>query len=294
MAERPLSEKREEMIEFLVDNIQGDTARHGNDIVIAPKGNTPAVYVKTLSRQSDLPIEFEADDRRFDTGRDLLWTATNDTIADFVREKNKEGFLPAFVLLRSEVTHERLIEDADSDRLNYGHFLKQATFNPLKAKEKPKFNTAHLDPLEVMLTQWHRARKGERSIKRQSRGNTYYQELTYYDSKKKRLLVVYFSDIVDPAQYKSSACPVCLKPNEDRNTGEVYDHESCKKTWSYKLDYAKDRDIARFYKHWWGVKKRSAADSRRKKEPQPEFREMKVDSRLVRMPGEHYRIAIIK
>lgn len=296
---RPLSEKREEMIDFILRNARKETVsgietvsteRLGNDVLVHMPAGKKNIYVKTISRQQDSPYEFEQNPKNFDNEREKL-RAINLTIADYVKYfkteacKNTLGgeYVPAFVLLGSEVDRKQVTDQRTSNLVNHGYFLKRVT------KDNPHMNLIKMDPLELTLMYWHRLEKGKPPKKTQKR-KQHMPGLTYFDPEYQEIVFAHFADKKNVPDYKRTECPVCYKKN-----GEA-DHTRCRENLTYKRDYASPRDEALYHKYWERQKTRTDIDREKEKGKVQglEFRMMSVDTGILKLDYKDCEIAVIK
>ena len=268
MPRRPLKEKREEMIDFLLENtackiLNGRRMikRVGNDVVFTDK-NGVEYYVKTLSRQADFPYEFTRKPGDRDEDRRRLLTAHR-AVADFIDKRNETGLIPGFVLLRAETDYDevgarvrfrragisnyRQLDQVDYFA-NFGHFLKQKL--PCRDELVPHNHTKVLDPLEFVLKEFYRNNNVNEERERNSReGNVYHPGLLYFNPKTGELEEVIFSDVDDPRRFIGLDCPAC-------GEGDNVSHKGCKRTRVYR-EHAQKRSRARYEKKVWAPRKRA-------------------------------------
>jgi hypothetical protein len=272
-----LQDKTEQMVSFLLDNIVGeDITRQDNDIsFVVPsrkKGIQPIRYlIKTLSRQSDFPFEFEEDKTGIDEDRRRLKTI-KDTALKQVKDLNAQGITPGFVFLRAETDYSQVRARSELKRLginlhelqqsvvrehlreyykcfaNYGHFLKQRL--PSRENLLPHNDLKKIDPIELIFS--HLYRFNDVNSQRQRTGHTrtdrtYYPGLLCFNTKEQRLEEAIFHDVDDARRYSGFACPIC----------DTEDHTQCKKTMAYR-DAVLARNKARYEKHIWATRTRTS------------------------------------
>jgi hypothetical protein len=252
MEQRTLEEKREQMLEFLVNNIiANDVHREGNDVVFTGKG-AKKFLIKTLSRQSDFKYDFEEDASKFDEDRRRL-LVIKDGLVKLITDINQQGYVPGFVLLRAEADYSQITGERTTRLVNHGHFLKQLL--PSEDNPKPRYNLKVLDPIELVM--WHLygstiSNDGKRII---SKGDAYTPEVLYFNTKKNTIEVACFADIADAKRFRSQYCPVCEHPNEG------YNHSPCKEMPEY-IWYRQARERARYQKKLTVSTERTTLDSR--------------------------------
>ena len=282
MPHKELDEKREEMVNFLLENIVArEIERQDNNIVFNDKAGRQ-FFIRTLSRQEDFSYEFEEDPRQFDNNRRELQAIYNQ-ISFFIQEKNKEGLIPGFVLLQAETDFSQLTNRTEQ-LVNRGHFLKQKI-----SPGKPDYDEKVLDPIELALQQYYRHNSRNSSKRRGISGLTYFPELIYFNPKKGIIEVVSFANVANPSEFKVDTCPICEKPNRARN-----DHQFCKAGRAY-LAYALRRDRARYEKHILISRKRRNIDSgcETQAEKGAIFKPARLDHTKLTLPSEQY-LAVVK
>lgn len=259
MPHRTLDDKREQMINFLLENIVAkNVRRHGSDITFTD-GRNRDYSISALSRQADFPFDFEEDPRIFDNDRKRLDTICEE-IASVIQEKNDEGLIPGFVLLQADTDYSQLIEERTEFLVNHGHFLKQEL--PSHARPHTRWDIRTLDSFELALLQFYRHTEeslGKRSVKKIGVYNprrVYHPELVYFNTKRGTIEAVWFADTSDPLKFKLDNCPVCKNPNEER-----YTHESCREEPAY-TKYVMRRNEARYTNRIMVSRTRRSKDSR--------------------------------
>lgn len=269
MPKRTLNEKREQMTRFLFENIHTKVTRGkriievvGNDIAFTDRDGVE-YFIKTLSKQSDFPYNFETNPRFFDNdGRKL--DNLCEVVSSFIQEKNKEGFIPGFVFLRAETNYPK---NGDGKITNHGYFLKQelrSNTNP-----SPTFDNKRIDHLEVIIRLFYKYNDCNinEKLKIKNNDNIYFPELIYFNSKKNiskagTVEVIWFSHKANPSLYILENCPICENPN-----GDEYDHRPCKtsrKTKYQYIEYTKKRSEARYSKFIFRKKEKVPIKSRSK------------------------------
>ncbi|TKJ16946.1 hypothetical protein CEE44_00210 [Candidatus Woesearchaeota archaeon B3_Woes] len=281
MPHRTLHDKREEMIQFLLENIVGrEIERIGNDIEF--KGSADRkFFIKTLSKQAEFPYRFDDDPKHFDNDRRRLQAISN-SISFFVQGKNTLGYIPGFVLLQADTDFSQL-KDRTQPLVNEGYFLKQ------KIDSEAHYDERILDPIEVALYQFYHHNTRNSGKKRGIRGLTYFPELIYFNPKKGIVEVVSFAHVTDPCEFKDDNCPVCEKPNRS-----MHDHQPCKAGGAY-VNYAKKRGVARYEKNILISRTRRIIDSTCQIEAEKGVRFMPAELSISKLtlPSEQY-LAVVK
>jgi len=219
-----LDEKRESMIEFLAGNIKGKNInREGNDVSYEAKNGT-RFFIKTLSRQMEFPFDFVEEPNNFDEDRRRLRTLCS-AVAEFIRGKNQQGYVPGFVFLAADTDYSQL-RNRTTSIVNHGHFTKQEL--PSHDSPKPHTDQKYLDPLELVVQQFYRFNNLNGNKKRHAMRDVYVPEQTRFNPKTGIIEVVYFSDVKPSELGKMECCPACRKQN-----GEGISHMQCKETPDY-------------------------------------------------------------
>ena len=295
MSNKTFAERREDMVNFLLENIVGrDIKREGKDIAYGGFDGQD-YYIRTISRPADFPFDFVKDPSNFDEDRRKL-NVIRDEVISFIVEKNDQGIIPGFVFLAADVDYKQM-KDRTKRVINRGHFLKQV----LRSDEHPKpyFSETQLQPLELVLQQFYRLNSknefnsegnGKRMLARvKDRTYSFYPELIHFNPKEGIIEVNYFANFINPLEFRIDECPSCNLPN-----GEEYDHEKCKGKGRY-IEWRKGRNQARYHKLYLHALQRMSLTSNKKQaERGVRFTAANLGGYMPHLPNQEMRIAIIK
>lgn len=241
MSKSQLQIRREQMTQFLLESIIGEHfTQDGNSILFSELGKRRGeeeklkYWIETISKPAEFPYEFQKDPKQFDNERRRL-NALRLAIAQFILEKNQEGYVPGFVLLRADILPDiRLM-------VRQNGFLKQK--RPSKKGPEPRRGEVNIDPLEYVLSEYHRFNSLNDGYRFDGDRGFYVPGGIYFNPTKGVIQDVQFRDSTNHCRYDLEECPVCEKPN-----GEDYDHEPCKKGENklVYLNYVIERKKARF------------------------------------------------
>jgi hypothetical protein len=296
-----LTEKRTDMIDFLLENIicreisaEGDRVSftgHDKDAL----GKFRKYCLRIISSPRDIPYDFKKDVCRFDEDRREL-NAILDKLKESVAESNMQGIVPGFIFLRAEIERKAQANQAGKVIKNHGSFLKTPEYN----KENfPYYDRTDLSRIELAVHQLYKlnTRNWNGELNRARRvlrnGSVYIPELVYFNPNPRqgglgRVEAVAFADIVNPFAYLEDSCPICTRMNEDA------DHSECRETNRY-LQYAKARNFARYSKIFCITRKVSGFDRRRRiKNKTVGFSASRLLNEKISLPEGEFYIATLR
>ena len=296
-----LEQKREQMINFLLENIVcREIERWGNDVVFEDH-KRQKYLIKALSKPSDIPYDFEKDPKCIDNDADEV-KAIEDAIKSHIVQTSPE-FVTGFVLLEADKDYDQL-NPRTKNNVNSIGFLQQDFPSPSESRHYYNRGNTKLKNIELALLRLYKNNNlnQNKRILAQSSSLIYYPELIYFRPKLERdgkvihdkaLRNIYFADLADASRYEDVECPVCNKSNNQDN-----DHESCKQSKTY-ISYVRQRTYARYSKMFMISKERkpqkdSSLPLFDNAKPSIRFMPAVLNNTEISLPESKFSIAVLK